>query len=229
MLSSYTTTNTTTTVLQLFVQDYPGELVPEETFTHSSVLIIVRPLSASSSVFNLRAWQSFCTTSLHVLFGLPLGLEPSTSYSMHFFTQSLSSFRNTCPYHHSLFCSVPRLYYLFLISLSSSLGTLSFGLKVICNGFSQNWWKVVSSCLLQYKPVCVINFDKLRCKMLKSKRLVVFLYSYSSARRHAWRHIRMCLFLFALLLRLDKKVILPVFTTEISQRMIKMLHLGLQS
>ena len=46
--------------------------------------------------------------------------------------------------------------------------TQSFlSLKVICNGSSQNWWKVVSSCLLQYKPVYVINFDKLRCKMLK--------------------------------------------------------------
>jgi len=35
--------------------------------------------------------------------------------------------------------------------------------------------KVVSSCLLQYKPVCVINFDKLRRKMLKRTSLVVFL------------------------------------------------------
>jgi len=52
----------------------------------------------------LHAWQSFCTTSLQVLFGLPLGLAPSISYSIHFFTQSLSSFRNTCPYHRSLFC-----------------------------------------------------------------------------------------------------------------------------
>jgi len=86
---------------------------------------------------------------------------------------------------------------------------LSSLLKVICNGFSQNWWKVVSSCLLQYKPVYVINIDKLRCKMLKSKRLVVFLYSYSLVHRHAWRHIRMCLFLFALLLRLDKKLFCP--------------------
>ena len=51
---------------------------------------------------------------------------------------------------------------------------LNVCLKVMCNGFSQNWWKVVSSCLLQYKSVYVINFDKLRCKMLKSKRLVVF-------------------------------------------------------
>jgi len=53
--------------------------------------------SIASSLFNLHA-------SLHVLFGLPLGLRPFTSYSMHFFTQSSSFFRNTCPYHHSLFC-----------------------------------------------------------------------------------------------------------------------------
>jgi len=52
------------------------------------------PRSIASSLFNLRAWQSFCTTSLQVLLGLPLGLEPFTSYSIHFFTQSVSSFRN---------------------------------------------------------------------------------------------------------------------------------------
>ena len=32
--------------------------------------------SIASSLFKLRAWQSFCTTCFHVLFGLPLGLEP---------------------------------------------------------------------------------------------------------------------------------------------------------
>ena len=58
--------------------------------------------SIASSLFKLCAWQSFCTTSFHVLFGLPLGLEPSTSYSIHFFTQSVSSFRSTCPYQHNL-------------------------------------------------------------------------------------------------------------------------------
>jgi len=46
----------------------------------------------------------FCTTSFQVFFGLPLGLAPSTSYTIHFFTQSLSSFCNTCPYHRNLFC-----------------------------------------------------------------------------------------------------------------------------
>ena len=83
--------------------------------------------SIASSLFNLRAWQSFSTTSLQVLFGLLLGLRPSTSYSIHFFTQSSSSFHNTWPYYRSLFCcntsvmsSIPNL------SLSSILGNLSF-------------------------------------------------------------------------------------------------------
>jgi len=92
----------TTTGLRLFVRDYPGATVPEETFTHSpswssSSLYQLLPSTTIHSIllFELRAWQSFCTTSLHVLFGLPLGLDPSTSYSIHFFTQSVSSFRNT--------------------------------------------------------------------------------------------------------------------------------------
>ena len=48
--------------------------------------------SMASSLFNLRAWQS------------SLCLEPSISCSIHFFTQSSSSFRNTWPYQRSLFC-----------------------------------------------------------------------------------------------------------------------------
>jgi len=70
-------------------------------------------------------------TCLTVLFdnlspGLLLGLGPSTSYSMHFFIQSSSSFRRRGPYHCSVFCcntnavsSIPSL------SLSSLLGNLS--------------------------------------------------------------------------------------------------------
>ena len=83
------------------------------------------PRSIASSLFELRAWQSFCTTSLHVLFGLPLGLEPSTSYSIHFFTQSVSSFHNTCPYHHNLCCcSINTISSIPSLSLNSLLGTL---------------------------------------------------------------------------------------------------------
>ena len=65
-------------------------------------LLLLR--SVASSLFSLRARQSFLTTSVQVFFGVPLGLGPSTSYSMHFFTQSSSSFRSTCPYQRSPFC-----------------------------------------------------------------------------------------------------------------------------
>jgi len=88
------------------------------------------PRSIASSLFKLRAWQSFCTTSLHVLFGLPLGMEPSTSYSIHFFTQSVLS-RNTCPYHRSLLCcSINIMSSIPSLSLNSLLGTLSFTLTL---------------------------------------------------------------------------------------------------
>ena len=69
---------------------------------------------------------------------------------------------------------------------------------MIGNGLSQNWWKVVSSCLLQYKPVCVINFDKLHHRMLKCRSVVIFFYSYhlaiSGNHCHASCRIRMHLF-----------------------------------
>jgi len=89
------------------------------------------PRFIASSLFKLHAWQSFCTTSVHVLFGLPLGLEPSTSYSILFFTQSLSSFRNTCPYHRNLFCcSINIILSIPSLSLYSLVGTLSFTLTL---------------------------------------------------------------------------------------------------
>jgi len=45
--------------------------------------------SMASSLFNLHTWQSSSPISVQVFFCLPLGLAPSTSYSMQFFTQSL--------------------------------------------------------------------------------------------------------------------------------------------
>ena len=54
---------------------------------------------------------------------LTLGLAPSTSYSIHFFTQSLPSFCTKCPYHCILFCCSTE------IMLSNpSLSTLYFDL-----------------------------------------------------------------------------------------------------
>ena len=56
--------------------------------------------------YSIHVLYSLFPQSLQVFFGLPLGLVPSTSYSIHFFTQSLSSFHSTCPYHCNLFrCS----------------------------------------------------------------------------------------------------------------------------
>ena len=87
--------------------------------------------SIASSLFKLRAWQSFFTTSVHVLFGLPFGLEPSTSYSIHFFTQSVFSFHNICPYHRNLFCcSINIISSIPSLCLNSLLGTLSFTLTL---------------------------------------------------------------------------------------------------
>ena len=108
------------------VSRYQKKDSPTHHSDHHTILISFfhLPRSIASSLFKLRAWQSVCTTSLHVLFGLPLGLEPSTSYYT-FFTQSVSSFHSTCPYHHNLFCcsiniisSIPSLF------LNSLLGTL---------------------------------------------------------------------------------------------------------
>jgi len=118
-----------------FVRDNPGEPVPEETFTHSHsswssnipICFLHLLRSMASSLFNPRALQSFFTISLQVFFGLPLSLAPSTSYSIYFFTQSLSSFHNTCPYHRNLFgCSTEimpsnSLVYLSTLYLELSL------------------------------------------------------------------------------------------------------------
>ena len=65
------------------------------THTHrghqSSIICFLHPLwSVASFLFNLCAWQSFSTISVQVLFGLPFGLRPFTSFSIHFFIKSLS-------------------------------------------------------------------------------------------------------------------------------------------
>jgi len=120
------------------------------------IVVIIIPIcflhllrSMTSSLFNPRALQSFSTISLQVSFGRPLGLAPFTSYSIHYFTQSLSSFRNTCPYHRNLFCcsteimsSKPSL------PLNSLLGTLS------CNFTLHNHLTILISALIffSYRP-----------------------------------------------------------------------------
>ena len=71
-------------------------VVPENTHTLSTSSIYNDPWHPLCSVYEL---DSPHVQPLQVLFGL---LVPSTSYSIHFFTQP-SSFRRTCPYQRSLF------------------------------------------------------------------------------------------------------------------------------
>ena len=57
------------------------------------------PRSIASSLFKLHAWQSFCTTSFHVLFGLPLGLpalflQENPWDKLHRFLKSRTPFRS---------------------------------------------------------------------------------------------------------------------------------------
>jgi len=97
-----------------FVRDYPTWVCQYEkkhspTYTYpdrqSSFICFLHLLqSMASSRYSLHARQSFCTTSDQVFLGLPLGLASSSSYSMHFFTQSLSYFHSTFPCHCNLFC-----------------------------------------------------------------------------------------------------------------------------
>jgi len=75
-------------------------------------------------------------------------LEPSTSYSIHFFTQSLSSLNNKCLYHHNLFCCSTEI-------VSSTPGSLPPGLWLTslgnitqfiiqqhnCTHNKNTWWK----------------------------------------------------------------------------------------
>jgi len=109
---------------KILITDHPDHLPIFISFLHL-------PQSIASSLCKLRAWQSFCTTSVQVILGLPVGLEPSTSHSIDFFTQSVSSFGNTCPYHRNLFCcSISIISSIPSHSLNSLLGALSFTLTL---------------------------------------------------------------------------------------------------
>ena len=62
--------------------------------------------SIASSLFSLRAWQSSLTTSVRVLFGLPLGLGPDIDIALVFFSFQLSPPYGNLPLLHSPCISV---------------------------------------------------------------------------------------------------------------------------
>jgi len=116
-----------------FIRDNLGELVPEETLTNSHVSwspVIPYLLPPSITIHGILPTKFMCTTvffhNLPPKFSLVYLLAWHTALHTPYFTQSLSSFRNTNPYHCNLFCcsteimsSNPSL------SLNPLLGTLS--------------------------------------------------------------------------------------------------------
>jgi len=108
-----TTTITTTTTTVLWptrVSRYQKKHSPTHHPDHHPIFISFfhLPQSIASSLFKLRAWQSFCTTSLHVLFGLPLGLELSTLlWSPYVIGQTIIF--SSCFFLSSSFFSSPNL------------------------------------------------------------------------------------------------------------------------
>jgi len=75
------------------------------------IMVISNPLSPSSTCYDpwhplgsIYVPDSLFAQSRSTFFWSTSWPAPSTLYSVHFFTQSWSSFRNTCPYHRNLFC-----------------------------------------------------------------------------------------------------------------------------
>ena len=110
---------------QLFYGHFPCLHKGWPAALHSSLLHL--SLSIASSLFNLHSLMSLSTTWLHVIFGLPHPLLPSTS-NMIFFTQSSSSsFHNTCSNHLNLFY--------FTVSDTDSIPILSL-MQCICKSWN---------------------------------------------------------------------------------------------
>jgi len=117
-----------------FVRDNPREPVPEETFTHLPLLwssIVPYLLHPFTTIHGILPVQS---THLTIFFH---DLSPSFLWSTswpdilhfilhNFFTKSLSSFHNTCPYHRNLFhCSTEIISSNPSLSLNPLLGIMS--------------------------------------------------------------------------------------------------------
>ena len=124
-------TTTTTTVLRPVCPGLPGCTGTRRSTHPPTILIIIQPLSASSiyrdSFRSILLVQITCLTIFsHNLFPCPFS---TTSWSgalhlIHFFTQSVYSFRTTCPYHRSLFCcSINIISSIPSLSVNSLLGS----------------------------------------------------------------------------------------------------------
>jgi len=155
--------------------------------THQSSLICFLHLLWSMA---LHARQSFSTISK---FSLVYFL--ATSYSLHFFTQSLSSFCRTCPYHCNLFCCSTKIMSV-LVSLSTLYLELSCTLMPhihltililpteVPRHFPFLWARSHFYATYYFTHNCCTNFvQKLQKDLRKRKRKPLFL-DYSGASNH---------------------------------------------
>jgi len=125
-----------TTILRLSVlcPGKPGWAGTRRNIYPLTPIVVINHTLSASSIFcdpwhhprSMYVPHSLLPQPLYQFSMVYLGLAPSTSYSIHSFTQSMSSFHKTCPYHCNLYCcsteimsSNPRL------SLNPLLGTLS--------------------------------------------------------------------------------------------------------
>ena len=123
--------------------------------------IIPYLLPPSIMIHDILPVQFTCLTVFfhnlpQVVFGLPLGVAHSTSYSIHFFIQSFSSFHSTCLYHHNLFCCSTEI-----MSSKPSLSLNHYLLYRLLN--SDNLYKQMTSslctCYSLYHISCVPTSD----------------------------------------------------------------------
>ena len=97
----------------------------------------------------ISSFMSLLTQLLHVFLGAPLSTTPITFILVHFFTQSFSSFRSTCPNHLNLpLCILFSTHSMPKRFKSSSLRFLSF-LRIM-------GYKVRSACNLHLQPLLIL-------------------------------------------------------------------------
>jgi len=163
-----------------FVWDNPGELVPDETFTHSThshlswSSIIPYLLPPSVMIHDILSVQFTCLTVLFhnrfpSFFGLHYGLAPSTSYSIHFFSQSLSSFHSTCPYHRNLFCCCTEIMQICTLTQAHNpttvINNISLSVSIGINCLSlfrlQQLQRNLTHDIAEKKNYCVLEYGRL--------------------------------------------------------------------
>ena len=94
---------------------------PTHLFWSSSNLYQLLPSTTIYSIlFSIYMFDNLFAQPLSKSsFGLPLGLEPLTSYSIHFFTNQCLLFATQAHTIATCFAVVQRLYHLFLVSLTT--------------------------------------------------------------------------------------------------------------